>query len=343
MTTSLQWGILGTGRIANVFAQGLAASQTGHLLAVGSRTSGDAQRFGEKWNVARRYASYEELLADTDVQAIYISTPHPMHAEWAINAADAGKHILCEKPIGLNRYEAVEIIEAARRNDVFLMEGFMYRCHPQIAKLIELLRAGEIGKVRVIQATFSFDAGDNTGSRLLNNDLGGGGILDVGCYCTSLARLVAGIAMGKDFAEPTKLTAVGHIGETGVDEYTLASLSFPSDILAQLFAGVRVNGENVVRISGSKGSILLPSPWTPAVGENTSLILERQGVEDQKLVIEHKTGLYNIEADIVAQYLGARQAPMMTWEDTLGNMRVLDDWRQAVGVVYNKERADGSA
>src|SRR5450432_736684 len=131
MTDKLTWGILGTGSIANTFARGLTTSETGELLAVGSRTQAAADAFGETWDIAHRHGTYEALLADNDVQAIYISTPHPMHAEWAIKAAEAGKHVLCEKPIALNAAEAMAIIEAARQNNVFLMEAFMYRCHPQ--------------------------------------------------------------------------------------------------------------------------------------------------------------------------------------------------------------------
>ncbi len=181
MTEHLNWGIIGTGRIASVFAGELPQSHTGHLLAVGSRTQEDADRFADIWHIPRRYSTYEQLLADADVQAVYISIPHPLHAEWAIKAAEAGKHILCEKPIALNYAQAMMIVEAAQRNDVFLMEAFMYRGHPQIARLRELLRAGAIGDIRIIQATFSFHAPFDPAHRLLNNALGGGGILDVGC------------------------------------------------------------------------------------------------------------------------------------------------------------------
>ncbi|MBV9229101.1 MAG: Gfo/Idh/MocA family oxidoreductase, partial [Chloroflexi bacterium] len=205
MSRTLTWGIIGTGRIAGIFANGIAESKTGTLLAVGSRTQASADKFGETWNVERRYGSYAALLADSDVQAVYIATPHPLHAEWAIKAAEAGKHVLCEKPIALNHAEAMAIIEAALRHDVFLMEAFMYRCHPQTAKLIELVRSGVIGKVRVIQASFSFHTTFRPESRLLNNALGGGGILDVGGYCASMARLIAGAAVGKDFADPTRV------------------------------------------------------------------------------------------------------------------------------------------
>jgi predicted dehydrogenase/aryl-alcohol dehydrogenase-like predicted oxidoreductase len=343
MTRTLTWGILGTGRIAGVFAQGVKGSQSGMLLAVGSRTQAAADAFGEQWKIQRRYGSYEQLLADADVQAVYVATPHPMHAEWTIKAAEAGKHVLCEKPVALNHAQAMAMIEAAQRSDVFLMEAFMYRCHPQTEKLVELVRAGTIGSVRVIQATFSFHARFNPEGRLFNNALGGGGILDVGGYCVSMARLIAGAATGKAFAEPTRVTGAGHIGEVSrVDEYAIASLTFPGDIVAQLFTGVRVNGENVVRIFGTEGSILVPAPWMPGYNDNPCKIIVKRDDEEEtrEIVVESDRHLYAYEADTVAAHIEERQAPAMNWDDTLGNMKTLDQWRAAIGLLYDAERPE---
>ncbi|MBA2678606.1 MAG: aldo/keto reductase, partial [Ktedonobacteraceae bacterium] len=344
MSQTLNWGIIGTGRIAGIFANGLAQSKTGKLVAVASRMQESANRFGEPRNVPRRYDSYEQLLADKDVQAVYISTPHPLHAEWSIKAAEAGKHILCEKPLALNHAEAMTVIEAAWRNDVFLMEAFMYRCHPQTKQLVELIRSNAIGQVRVIQANFAFNTLFNPEGRLFNKSLGGGGILDVGGYTASMARLIAGAATSKDFANPEKVTAVAQIGESGVDEYTVASLVFPGNILAQLFTGVQVNADNDVRIFGSRGSILIPDPWTPPDGQAAKLIVKREGEQEaREVVVEFDQNLYAAEADTVTQSIDARQAaaPAMSWEDTLGNMRTLDQWREAIGLTYETERADG--
>ncbi len=344
MSKKLAWGILGTGRIAGVFARGVAQSRTGTLVAVGSRTQESAEAFGTSFSIPHRYGSYEALLADPEVQAVYISTPHPFHAEWAIKAAEAGKHILCEKPIGLNAAQAMAIIEAAYQNDVFLMEAFMYRCHPQTRKLVELIQSGVIGQVRLIQATFSFHTSYNLESRLLKNELGGGGILDVGCYCASAARLIAGAALGKDFADPLEVKAVGQVGETGIDEYTVASLKFPGGILAQLFTGVQVDGENIVKIFGSEGMLEVPSPWTPDANVSTNLIVKRnEEPQAREIEVPFEGDLYGNEADTVAEYLEARQSPAMSWEDTLGNMRTLDRWRTEIGVVYEAERPEGKA
>ena len=337
----LKWGILATGHIAHAFANGVAHSRTGELIAVGSRTQESADKFGAEFGVGRCYGSYEALLADPEVQAVYVCTPHPLHAEWAIKAAEAGKHVLCEKPIGVNHAEAMAIMEAARRNDVFLMEAFMYRCHPQVAKLVKLLREKAIGEVRLIQATFGFDAGFNPEGRLFKNSLGGGGILDVGCYPTSISRLIAGVAMGKDFAEPVEVTAVGHLGETGIDEWTVASAKFPGDILAQLCTAVRLTPENVVRIFGTEGMIYLPTPWIASrEGGVTKIIVTRYGEKPRTITVSTSAWLYGLEADTVAKYVKKRQAapPAMSWEDTLGNMRMLDMWREALGFEYESEK-----
>lgn len=338
--SKLRWGILSTGAISRRFASQLPASRTGVLMAVGSRTQQAADDFAKEFGFPRAHGSYDALLADPEVDAVYISTPHPMHAEWAIKAAEAGKHILCEKPLTLDYAEAMAVIEAARLNDVFLMEAFMYRCHPQTAKLVELIKERTIGDVRVIQATFSFQAGFSPESRLLNNELGGGGILDVGCYCASMSRLIAGAALGRDFAEPIETKSVGHIGETRVDEYALALLRFEGDILAQIATGVRLNQESVVRIFGSEGSILVPSPWMDS--DNKVIRVDRHGEQPREVVVDSYAGSYAIEADIVAENIDHRQAPSpaMSWDDSLGNMRTLDAWRAGFGMTYDVERPD---
>jgi len=253
MKQKIQWGLLATGAIANAFANGLRKSETGTLFAVGSRAQKTADDFGRKYECSRCYGSYDAMLADKDVQAVYISTPHPQHAEWMIKAAKAGKHILVEKPIGINQYKAQAMIDAAVENRVFLMEAYMYRCHPQTLRLIELLKKKVIGDVCVIQATFSFHAGFDPKSRVWNNALAGGGILDVGGYTTSISRLIAGASLGRQFADPISVSASGILHpETGVDAWSVAVLKFENNIVASLATGVGVNQENVVRIFGSK-------------------------------------------------------------------------------------------
>jgi len=342
MNRKLQWGILSTGRIAGVFARGLAESKTGKLVAVGSRTREAAEKFGKEFGIERCHASYDALLADPEVEAVYIAPPHPMHAEWAIKATEAGKHILCEKPLTMNHPEAMAVIEAARRHDVFLMEAFMYRCHPQTAKLVELIRDGVVGEVRMIQATFSFHAGWDPKKRAFANALGGGGILDVGCYPVSMSRLIAGAATGKSFADPIEVKGAAHLGKTGVDEWAAAVLKFPGDIVAQVATGVSLGQENVVCVFGSEGSIFVPSPWFCAPPKGTAhLVVKRHDEKKPRGVFVKPTfGLYTIEADTVAAHIVQRHAPSpaMSWDDTLGNMKTLDAWREAIGLEYECEK-----
>ncbi|MFZ2653611.1 MAG: aldo/keto reductase [Victivallales bacterium] len=342
--TKLRWGIIGAGGIAKAFAKGVQHSKTGEMLAVGSRSQEKADAFAKEMNVTRSYGSYEALLADKDVQAVYIATPHPMHAEWAIKAAEAGKHILCEKPAALNYYELMAMIESAKENNVFFMEAFMYRCHPQTKKIVELLREKAIGDVRVIQAAFSFHAGYNPEGRLFKNQLGGGGIMDVGCYCTSMCRLIAGAALGKDLAEPVSLKGFGHIGQSNADEWAVATAKFENDILATLATGVAVNQENVVRIFGTDGNILIPSPWIPSrEGGASSIIVKRNAdKEPREITVQTDEWLYGIEADTVAANIENRQAkfPAMSWNDSMGNIRMLDMWRSEINLVYDAEKPE---
>lgn len=344
MSDKLRWGIISTGRIAAKFARSLPASRHGELVAVASRTVESAERFAAEFKIPRSHDSYEALLADPQVDVVYIGTPHPMHAAWAIQAAEAGKHILCEKPLTVNHAEAVRVIETARCHDVFLMEAFMYRCHPQTRRLVELIREHAIGDVRVIQATFSFNSNYDPDSRVYANALAGGGILDVGCYCASMARLIAGVATGRDFAEPIDLVGAGVVGPTGADHYASACLRFPGDIVANLSTGVAVQQENVVRIFGSRGHIVVPAPWTPGISSDPTCIhVYTDGEAPRSIEITPDRPLFAIEADVVAENLSRRQAtsPAMTWDDTLGNMRTLDRWRAAVGVTYDFERPSG--
>ncbi len=342
MADKLNWGIIATGNIAHKFAAGLADSRTGRLVAVGSRTQQSADEFADEFDVPHRHASYEDLLADDEVDAVYISTPHPMHPEWTIKAAEAGKHILCEKPLALNHAQAMAAIQAAREHDVFLMEAYMYRCHPQTHRLIELVREGAVGEVRMVRAAFSFHSGSGPDSRIFDPRLGGGGILDVGGYPVSVARLIAGVAAGKDFEEPVEFKGCAHIGETGVDEWALATLRFPGGILAELGCGVRLSMENPIVVFGSEGRIEVPWAWIPArEGGETSILLHRGG-ETEEITVRTDRWLYGIEADAVAENLERRQGawPAMSWQDTLGNMKALDRWRDEIGLTYPMEEPD---
>ena len=348
MSKKLAWGIIGTGAIARTLAFGISKSRTGKLVAVGSRATESANKFGSEFGVepGKCYANYSDLLNDSAIQAVYIAIPHPSHAEWAIKAAEAGKHVLVEKPMAVNQYLAQAIIESAVANNVFLMEAFMYRCHPQTFKLVEIIRKKMIGDVRVIQASFSFHAGFDPHSRLYDPNLGGGGILDIGCYPASIARLIAGAATGKDFAEPTEVKAVGHLEVTAVDGYTSAVVKFPGNIIATLNAGVAVNQENVVRIFGTDGWIFIPNPWVanrggPDIGK---IIVHKRGEKEPvEFTSEADVTSFTLEVDTFGDAVSAghKQAssPAMSWNDSLGNIKLLDAWRAQIGVEYDIEKA----
>jgi predicted dehydrogenase/aryl-alcohol dehydrogenase-like predicted oxidoreductase len=333
----LNWGIIGPGGIARAFAGQLPQSRTGRLVAVGSRDAARAAAFAEEFGAARAFGTYQEVLDDPEVEAVYIATPHPVHAEWTVRAAQAGKHVLAEKPLAMTWAHAMAATEAASRHDVFLMEAFMYRCHPQTTALAELIRDGAIGTVLHIQASFAFATTFDADGRLFAPELGGGGILDVGGYPVSAARLVAGVAHGLPFAEPVSLTATGHLGESGVDEWAVATLDFGDGLVAQVAAGVRLAADNTIRVYGSQGYLEVHRPWTPPPGQPGRITVHRVG-EEPRDVTTDGVAQYGVEADVVAAHIADRQAPQMTWADSLGNATVLDAWRAAIGLQHPSER-----
>ena len=189
--TTLNWGIIGPGTIARAFAGGLAHSKTGQLVAIASRSP--KPDLADKFPGARVLKGYDALLADKEVEAVYIATPHPQHAEWAIKAAEAGKHVLVEKPLALSAFEIDAVFHAHKKAGTFAGEAYMYRLHPMIGRLIALIRDGAIGEVRMIQSSFGYQMGSiDPTLKHFRNDLAGGGILDVGGYPVSIARLIAG-------------------------------------------------------------------------------------------------------------------------------------------------------
>ena len=356
---SVSWGILGTGGIAHKFARALSGCTTGRLVGVGSRAMESAVRFADEFGAPRRYDSYDALLADPAIDSVYISLPNHLHAQWTIRCAEAGKHILSEKPLATNYAEACQAVEAARTHDVFLMEAFMYRCHPQTARLVQLVREGAIGQVRVIEASFGFNMGGPKVNIRQQNAAAGGGIMDVGCYCMSMARLIAGAASGQDFADPVILQegdeprvavkGFAHIGaESRVDEWATAAVTFPGDIVANLTCSIQVALERDVRIWGSAGHIVVPNPWTPGDerfggDQGTRILVYRDGeAHVREEIVAGGQPLYTIEADTVARHIQHRQAPSpcMTWADSLGNMAALDAWRKDIGLVFDNEKPD---
>jgi len=337
--SKISWGILGTGSIAKKFASELPFSRTGSLVAVGSRSQESADHFATVFPGVRAHASYAALLADPNVDAVYLATPHPQHTQWAIAAAEAGKHVLCEKPLALNAPDAMVVIEAARRQGVTLMEAFMYRCHPRTAKIAEVIGAGRLGRIQFIRANFSFAAGYNPESRIFNNALGGGGILDVGCYSVSVARFVAGAAVGEAFLNPEEVRGDAVLCPTGVDGMAAATLKFPGGILAQVSCGVTVRMAADLEVYGEKGSLTVPTFWNPPGPIHLHLY-----EKDEKEILETDKNPYKyaLEADAFARAITNPEEIVVRAADTLGNMVTLDRWRAAAGVHYEAEKDDAT-
>ncbi len=344
----LNWGVIGPGGIAHVFCNGMRFTDSGQIIAVASRTESRAEEFAKNFDIPHHYGSYEALLADDRIDAVYIATIHPHHAEWMIKTAEAKKHVLVEKPISINHATAQKMVEAARENDVFLMEAFMYRCHPQIQRMVELIQDGEIGEVRFIRASFGFQAGFNPDGRLFNREMGGGGILDVGCYAASFARKVAGATVNKPFLNPISVKANGKVGPTGVDHIAAATLKFENEIVAEIATAVECNIGSRATIYGSGGTIDIPQPWLPSspcrgtrsplpldthFPPSTIVLNSSQRNESTEITVEVDRDLFTYEADMVANHIADRQAPAMSWDDTLGNMQLLDTWREEIGIA----------
>ncbi|MDE2444884.1 MAG: aldo/keto reductase [Alphaproteobacteria bacterium] len=334
----VQWGIIGPGSIAQNFADGLADCDSGVLAALASTSAERRENFGTRNHVAphKRYDAYEKLLADPGIDAVYISTPHPWHAEWAVKAMQAGKAVLVEKPAGMNGAEVVMLTEVAAQTGSFLMEAFMYRCHPQIARLLDVIKSGEIGKICHIKATFGFAAAYSASSRLYDRALGGGGILDVGCYPMSLARLVAG-------SEPITLRGTGLMSPSGVDEVAYAIMCFASGVTAEISCAVSRAMDNQVVVQGEKGSITLLDPWIP--GRNAapahSTIVIKTGETERREAIAAPKMLFAYEAEVASAAIkaGKQEAPYpaMSWADSIGNNLALDRWRAELGYATVNE------
>lgn len=337
----MKWGILGTGAIARLFAAALQHDAAGSLVAVASRT-GAASDISE-FAGSRRYGSYEGLLADREVEAVYIATPHVTHAEWAVKAAEAGKHVLCEKPIAMNAAEADRMFRTAERCGVVLMEAFMYRTHPQTAKLVELIASDVIGKVGLVQIEIGFGRPFDPKHRLYDPMLGGGAILDIGCYAMSMARLVGGAASGRPFANVTRMQGSVRRAPNGVDQQAYAVAELEGDVTAVISAPLNLLQTAGVRIHGEQGEIHIPSPWlcTGRTGGRSVISVKPRGKDQQEIVFETPQWLYAIEARAFAEAVqsGVITPPVPDSADTLSNMRALDMWRKVTGLVFPQEIA----
>lgn len=332
-STPFRWAVLGPGAIARRFASQLPDSEHGVLVAVGSSSPERARAFAEEFPLEgpALVGDYEQVLASDEVDAVYVSTVHTGHARLAAAALEAGKHVLVEKPLTPNSGTTMALLDLAARSGKVLLEAYMYRFHPQTVRVLELVAEGAIGELVHVDASFAFDTGSRSG-RLFDTATAGGGILDVGCYPLSLARFVAGAAAGRPSLEPTSLTGRGTIGETGVDEWAVAELSFPGGATASLRTGVRLADPQSATITGSRGVIRLSDPW--GLGEEQVIELDLVGEEPRRLEIP-RASAYALEADaLVRAAREGAEVPELTAENSLGQARALDAWREELSLRF---------
>jgi predicted dehydrogenase len=340
MQQMIRWGILGTGNIARQFAAGMKTAQRGHIAAVGSRTENSARQFADAFDIRAAHGNYDALLADATVDAVYLSLPNSLHHEWTLKALEAGKHVLCEKPLAMNLRQASEMFNAARARRLTLAEAFMYRSHPLTHAVAASIAGGEIGDLKLIRASFCYRTRQIEGNIRFRADLGGGALMDVGCYCINLARTLAG-------AEPIDLRATGVLDGGGVDVLSAGAMRFESGIVASFTCAMNAQADNTAYLCGTEGYIEIPVPWKPPAAGAQYIIAHGQPPKmdqtagalampppRQMRVVDAGADLYALEADDFAASVLDGVAPRVSAADSLGNQRVLDAMREQVGVKF---------
>ncbi|MCU0501234.1 MAG: Gfo/Idh/MocA family oxidoreductase [Anaerolineae bacterium] len=320
MTQTIGWGILGAGRIAGKFATESKLVPGTRLVAVGSRSAEKAEEFARQNGVERAYGSYAKLVADPEVDAVYVATLHPTHCEHTLLALDAGKAVLCEKPFAVTGREARQMIERARERRLFLMEAMWARFNPMTVQVRRWLAEGRIGEPRMMTIDFGFRAAWNPESRLLNPALAGGALLDVGVYVLAYASMV--------FGRPTQIQAAAHIGESGVDEQTAMALKYAGGQIASLTCAVRTPSPQGARIDGTEGAIEIPAFWRAPVAR---LIRPK---EDPVEATGDFGFQYEIAEAVDCLRAGKIESPHMPLDETLAIAETMDEVRRQIGLRY---------
>jgi aryl-alcohol dehydrogenase-like predicted oxidoreductase/predicted dehydrogenase len=334
----VRWAILGPGSIARRFVSQLPSCPGAALVAIGSSDPDRAARFAAEQvpDLTVHTGTYDEILADADVDAVYLSTVHTTHPQLAIAALEAGKHVLCEKPLAANHASVMAVAEVARRTGRVLLEAYMYRFHPQTRTVLELIAEGAVGDVLHVDASFAFRAGERSG-RLFDPATAGGGILDVGGYPVSYARAIMGAATGRPVLEPTAVTGRGTLGPTGIDEWAVADLTFPGGLSASVRTGVKMSDPTTVTVHGSRGTLHLSDPWT--LGTEQRIVITT--VDGEQVIEFSGDQPYGLEAAGLARATaGDGVVSEMSLVDSLGNAAVLDAWREQIGLRYPFEADD---
>jgi xylose dehydrogenase (NAD/NADP) len=307
----LRLGILSTAAIAKQILTAAAATPTIDAIAVASRERARAEAVARDWSIERAYGSYQELLADGDVDAVYVPLPNSLHAEWSVRALEAGKHVLCEKPFD-RRPERVEAaFDAAARAGRVLTEAFMYRYHPQTERIRALVGSGALGALRTVRASFSFRATEAQKVLRLDSSLDGGALLDVGSYCVSMARLLAG--------EPEWVFAELDPAETGADLRAYGLMRFPGGVVAQFDAGLDA-ADWGLHVVGSDGVLVAAEPWHC---RRPVIEIRRPGEPVETIELE-RADSYRLELEAFAAAIAGRPSPLLGRDDALGQARALD-------------------
>jgi predicted dehydrogenase len=307
----LRWGLLSTAHINRSVIPPLRLSPRNQLVAVASRDKARADEYAKKWEIPTTYGSYEALLADPNIDVIYNPLPNGMHAEWTIKAAQAGKHVLCEKPIGVTPAEVDAMADAAKKAGVYVTEGFMYRHHPQTLKVKQLVESGAIGKLRLVRGSFTFNIAREDDIRL-NKELTGGSIWDVGCYPISYARYIIG-------AEPVEVFGRQVTSKSGVDETFVGQMRFPGDVYAQFDSGFRAPFRTHIEIVGSEGIITVPRPFKP---NDQDQVLLSKG-DTVETVTSDSEVLYLGEVEDIADAILNGKPPRISLADSRANVATI--------------------
>ncbi|NQX47066.1 Gfo/Idh/MocA family oxidoreductase [Paenibacillus tritici] len=316
MTQKLRWGIMGCAQIATGSVMpAIQESETGVIHAVASRGLTKSSAVAAEFGIERAYGSYEELLADPEVDAVYIPLPNHLHCEWVIRAAEAGKHILCEKPIALNSREAVEMVEACRKAGVHLAEAYMYRHHPRINELQEIIASGEIGELRSIRGTFTYNDAEDTTNIRFNAAWGGGSLYDVGCYPLTAARLLFG-------AEPEAVTvqALFSPEHDNVDMMASGLVEFPGGKSLIFDCGMWAYNRQLLEVLGTEGRIEVPMPFNARFDDAEFFVY---GGEEPRRVEAFGANPYVQQADHFATAVFSGK-PWIAAEDPVLNMRLIE-------------------
>jgi predicted dehydrogenase len=306
----VRWGIISTADINRLVIPPAQASPKVELVAVASRTQERADEYAAEWKIPRAYGSYEALLADLEIDAVYISLPNNMHVEWSIKAAEAGKHVLCEKPMDSSPDRVDDAFDAADRAGVHLTEAFMWRHNPQTKRLRALLDEGVIGELRAVRAVFSYGLYDEDNIRL-RTDVEGGALMDVGCYCISGSRLVAG--------EPESVYGRQWTGPSGTDWVFTGSLRFPDDVLGLFDCGTAMSNRDELEAIGSEGSLLLDDPW-----HCRKPVIEIRRGREVELVELEPADSYRLELENLSDTIRGEGALLLGRDDAVAQARVIE-------------------